>query len=194
MVQISGEVKWPILPVILMGMPGSGKTTVGRELARQLQLEFRDCDEEIVKRIRISIPDYFARCGEVGFRQKEAEVIADLKDFPGVFSLGGGALTGVVNQRQLAGKTLVYLESSKSTLLARIGVDSGRPLLDGGEGLAAKLEALALVREPVFEKLARIRIRVDELTVAQIVTKIISKLEVLEQNRKANTVSPQCRL
>lgn len=171
-----------ILPIILIGMPGSGKTTVGKELATRLNLAFRDCDAEIVKQIRITIPEYFARYGEAGFRLKEAEVVAELKDFPGVFSLGGGALTQSVNQRHLAGKTLVYLESSVQTIMARIGADSGRPLLDGQNNLSVKLELLASQREVVFKNLAKLQIPVDGLTVAEIVTDIIAKLGITENS------------
>lgn len=177
------DISRDLLPIVLMGLPGSGKTTVGRKLASWFGLPFRDCDEEIVKRIKISIPEYFARHGEAGFREKEAAVIADLKEFPGVFSLGGGALTQLVNRRVLVGKTLVYLQSSVATIVRRIGADSGRPLLDGAENLQAKLELLAAQREVVFEDLARIRVQVDDLTIPQIVAEIVSELKSIQMGR-----------
>ncbi|HLP41844.1 MAG TPA: shikimate kinase, partial [Fibrobacteria bacterium] len=110
---------------------GSGKTTIGRQLAMALHREFRDSDHEIVGRTGASIPLIFEIEGEAGFRKREREVIGDITSEPGlVLATGGGAILAEENRRVLRERgTVVYLYATIEQLLRRTAKDRNRPLL-----------------------------------------------------------------
>src|SRR5262249_56627580 len=114
----------------LVGLPGSGKSTVGRQLARRLGLEFTDSDHVIEQRLGCSIRSFFEREGEEAFRDIEEEVIAQLCRQGGVLATGGGVVLRAVNRQRLreAG-TVVYLSASADQIYRRIRHDKKRPLL-----------------------------------------------------------------
>lgn len=117
--------------VVLVGMPGSGKTAVGTALARRLGVEFRDSDEEIVSAANRTIAEIFERDGEAFFREKEAQVIARLLSGPpGVLSTGGGAFLQQTNRAAISRKGVsVWLDAELDLLWTRVRHKNTRPLL-----------------------------------------------------------------
>ena len=165
--------------VILVGLPGSGKTTVGRQLARRLQLPFVDSDHLIEQRLRRSIRDYFESEGEESFRDVEQSVIDELTQAgPCVLSTGGGAVIRASNRghMHLRGK-VVYLNSSPDELFRRLRHDSSRPLLQVGNPLA-RLRDLYAVRDPLYRQTAHFVIETGRPSVATLVNMIVMQLEL----------------
>lgn len=147
---------------ILIGPPGSGKSSVGKALSRELSLSFQDSDALIVEQEGRSIPEIFAAVGESGFRTIEREVVLGaLGSEVGVLSLGGGAILDEYVQRALLSShaEIIFLRIGLSQVLSRIGVKGERPLLTGDpEGQWVKLFK---AREPIYRSLASIEIATD---------------------------------
>ena len=134
---------------VLVGLPGSGKSTIGRRLARALGVELLDTDAAIEQRTGRTIADIFATDGEAGFRRIEEDVVrAALAEHDGVVSLGGGAVTSPGVCEALAGHTVVYLEISAREGVRRTGGNAVRPLLAGPDR-AEKFRALMAKRIPL---------------------------------------------
>jgi shikimate kinase len=129
-------------PIVLVGMMGAGKTSVGRRLAGLLHVPFRDCDHEIEAAAGMSVPEVFARFGEPAFRAGERRVVARLLgEGPGVLATGGGAFVDPETRaviRQAA--TSVWLRADIETLWDRVRGRPGRPLLDCPDPKAALVE------------------------------------------------------
>lgn len=141
--------------IFLVGMPGAGKTTIGRQLARRLHRRFIDADHELERRTGVSIPVIFEIEGEAGFRDREAKVIADLAAEPNlVVATGGGAVLRPENRAQLrqAGM-VVYLQVSPQILYERTRHDQNRPLLQVADP-KARLEELFSLRDPLYREVA----------------------------------------
>ena len=143
--------------VFLVGLMGSGKTTVGRRLARLLGRDFVDSDHEIVRRTGAEIPLIFEIEGEAGFRRREKEVIDDLTQRQSVvLATGGGAVLDADNRSWLHDRgCVVYLRASTAHLLERTRGDRNRPLLQTGDP-KRKLEQLFEVRDPLYKETAHI--------------------------------------
>ena len=143
--------------IYLIGPMGSGKTAVGRELAKDLGLVFLDSDLEIEKRTGVDIPYIFEKEGEAGFRAREAAVIADLCKLEGVVvATGGGAILNDHSREQLAATGLViYLRTEVEEQLKRTRRTLNRPLLANGNRRET-LERLAQVRAPLYAQIADI--------------------------------------
>ncbi|MGH8253232.1 MAG: shikimate kinase [Steroidobacteraceae bacterium] len=141
--------------VFLIGPMGSGKTAVGRQVARLLELPFIDSDHEIELRTGADIPLIFEREGEAGFRKREREAIATLSNRNGVvLATGGGAVLDADNRRLLAERGwVVYLETSVAQQAERAGRTRHRPLLSTGDP-RQRLEELMQVREPLYRETA----------------------------------------
>jgi shikimate kinase len=167
--------------VFLVGPMGSGKTAVGRQLARRLGLGFVDSDAEIESRTGVDIPFIFEKEGEEGFRVRECEVIDELSRRPGiVLATGGGAILSAASRERLAGRgVVVYLETSVGQQLARTRRNRRRPLLLTGDP-RARLESLLAVREPLYRSIAAITVRTDGRRVASVVEEIERELGALE--------------
>ena len=151
--------------IVLVGLPGSGKSTVGPLVAAALGWPFVDLDEEIVRAVGQSIPEIFAAEGEIGFRLREREVTAGLGQLgPVVLAPGGGWLLDPFNLGALGGALLVvYLEVSPEVAAARIGGEGGgRPLLAGGD-LASRLADLLRQRKNLYLQ-ANHTVSVDSLS------------------------------
>lgn len=138
-------------PVVLVGMMGVGKSTVGRKLAALLDLPFTDADEEIAAAAQLSVSEIFERFGEDYFRDGERRVIARLLDSdPGVIATGGGAFVQDETRRLILEKGIaVWLDSDVKTLVERVSRKDTRPLLRGGDPqeIIARLKA---EREPFY--------------------------------------------
>jgi shikimate kinase len=145
--------------VVLIGMPGSGKTAVGRALARMLDADFVDCDDEIVAAANMSIPEIFARYGETFFRDRESEVLARLLNGSArILSTGGGAWMQPRNRALIADRGVaLWLDADLDTLWSRVRGRDTRPLLAGPDG-RARLAALYAERHPVYATAA---LRID---------------------------------
>jgi len=163
----------------LIGLPGSGKSTVGRQLARRLQLPFVDSDHVIEERLGCPIRQYFEREGEESFRDVEAAVIDDLTlaDW-GVLSTGGGAVLREENRRHLHQRgQVVYLKSTPDELFRRLRHDRNRPLLQVADPLA-RLRDLYAIRDPLYRETAHFTIETGRPSVATLVNMIVMQLEL----------------
>lgn len=148
--------------IFLIGPMGSGKTAVGRYLARVLDLPFVDSDHEVEQRTGADIPLIFEREGEAGFRVREREVIGELTARPGVvLATGGGAVLDERNREDLRMRGwVVYLETSVAHQTERAGRTRHRPLLQGTDP-AQRLEELMRVREPLYRQTADLLVCTD---------------------------------
>ncbi|MFZ6725256.1 bifunctional shikimate kinase/3-dehydroquinate synthase AroKB [Undibacterium sp. MH2W] len=163
--------------IFLVGLMGSGKTTVGRALARKLNKRFIDSDHEIEARTGVSIPVIFEIEGEVSFRQREADVIRDLtaqNDI--VLATGGGAILNPDSLRYLHERgTVIYLRAGISSILQRTKNDKNRPLLRTADP-RKKLEELEAQRHPLYQKAAHLVIETGRPNVQHLVQNILDKL------------------
>lgn len=164
--------------ISLVGLPGSGKSTVGRQLARRLQLRFSDSDHVIEQRIGCPIREYFEREGETAFRDIEEQVIDELTQQSGVLSTGGGAVLRDANRQRLhtRGK-VVYLKSTPEELMRRLRHDTQRPLLQVGDPLQ-RLRELYAARDPLYRETAHFVIDTGRPSVATLVNMIVMQLEL----------------
>ncbi len=144
--------------IYLVGPMGSGKTAVGRQLARDLHMAFLDTDAEIERRTGVDIPYIFEKEGEAGFREREREVIDKIAGLSGyVVATGGGAVLHPGNRARLkASGVVVYLHASVDEQLKRTGRSQHRPLLRS-EDPRRVLERLMDIRAPLYEEIAEIR-------------------------------------
>ena len=161
--------------IALVGLPGSGKSTVGRQLARRLQLPFIDSDQVIEQRLGCSIREYFEREGEERFRDIEESVIDDLtQTHQGVLSTGGGSVLRPINRERLRSRgQVVYLHCSPDEVFRRLRHDSNRPLLQVNDPLR-RLSDLYSVRDPLYREIASLVIETGRPSVSALVTSIIS--------------------
>ncbi len=165
--------------IFLIGPMGAGKTTIGRQIAKNLGVDFADSDHEIEQRTGASIPLIFEIEGEEGFRRREREVIGDLTRRKGiVLATGGGAVLDTANRNHLAGRgTVIYLHASLDHLLKRTARDRNRPLLQT-EDPRARLEGIIKIREPLYREIADIIIDTDSNTVRATVRMIEDQLQM----------------
>lgn len=160
--------------IFLIGPMGSGKTAVGRQLARLLGVPFYDSDAEVERRAGVDIPYIFEQEGEAGFRQREIEAIDALTRLePVVMATGGGAILRPENRAVLRERgTVVYLETSLGQQLQRVGSGKGRPLLRDGDP-AERLRALRAEREPIYRQLADHVVHTDNRRVVRVAGQIL---------------------
>ncbi|MGP0171815.1 shikimate kinase AroK [Pseudomonas sp. NCHU5208] len=166
--------------VILVGPMGAGKSTIGRLLAKELRLPFKDSDKEIEQRTGANIPWIFDVEGEQGFREREQSVIAELCQQDGlVLATGGGAVMRVENRQALhAGGRVVYLHASVEQQIERTARDRNRPLLRNANP-AQVLRDLMALRDPLYRELADIVIETDERPPRMVVQEILARLDML---------------
>jgi shikimate kinase len=163
--------------IVLIGAPGSGKSTIGSALAAHLQWPFVDTDALIELKESKKITDLFVENGEGYFRAVEFETLQEvLKDESAVISLGGGAPISERAQDALASSDsiIVFLDVSLATAAPRVGFNRDRPLLLGNP--RAQWQSLSDQRRPIYEKLATQSIKVDDMTVDEIISIIESEL------------------
>lgn len=165
---------------VLVGLPGAGKSTSGRRLAKILAVPFADSDRVIATVAGRSVQEIFTDSGEVGFRQLEATTIADaLVSFDGVLSLGGGALTTESTRLALTAcdAPVVLLRATLQTLTKRVGDGRSRPLL--ADDPATRLAELRRDREPVYLGVATITVDTDGRTPGQVAATVAARLHEL---------------
>lgn len=180
--------------ISLIGLPGSGKSTVGRQLARRLDLPFFDSDTEIERRLGCSIREYFEREGEERFRDFEEATLAELVLSGGsealpspqaVLSTGGGTVLRPANRARLRESGyVVYLRSNPEDVFKRLRHDRNRPLLQVGDPLQ-RLRDLFSVRDPLYRDTAHFVIETGRPSVASLVNTIVMQLEL------SRTVAPK---
>ena len=163
----------------LVGLPGSGKSTVGRHLSRRLQLPFFDSDQVIEQRLGCSIREFFEREGEQRFRDLEAEVIDELTRLPeAVISTGGGSVLRAENRERLRGRgQVVYLRSHPDELFRRLRHDKKRPLLQVADPLQ-RLRDLYAERDPLYRETAHYIIETGRPSVSTLVNMIVMQVEL----------------
>lgn len=164
---------------------GAGKTTIGRQLATTLKMEFKDSDHEIVHRTGASIPLIFEIEGEEGFRRREIDVIDQLTQEENlVLATGGGAVLKEINRSHLRERgTVIYLYASIEQLLQRTSKDKNRPLLQTADP-RTKLEELLEHRDPLYREVAHMVVHTDERSIRSVIKEILVRLR---EHSKAQT-------
>lgn len=176
--------------VSLVGLPGGGKSTVGRQLARRIGARFLDSDAVLEERIGMPIRRFFEQFGEAAFRDREEAVIDELTRADAadatyadgtrglVLATGGGALLRPINRQRLHERTtVVYLRSTPEELYRRLRHDTQRPLLQVADP-QAKLRELYEQRHPLYEETAHYCVDTGRPSVATLVNMITMQLEV----------------
>jgi shikimate kinase len=160
---------------ILIGPPGAGKSTVGPLLAARLEVGFTDTDAAIEAKAGKPVSDIFVEDGEPAFRALERAAVADaLEDPGGIVAIGGGAVLDPQTQQLLAGRPVVYLETSFAVAAQRVGLGQARPLLIGNP--RATLKILLEQRLPVYARLATVTVPTDNRQPADIADEIAGRL------------------
>jgi shikimate kinase len=158
-------------PIVLVGAPGAGKSTVGALLAERLGVTFRDVDAVIVERTGKSIAEIFTDDGETAFRALEEQVTAELLPLPGVLSLGGGAVLSATTRAALRDHRVVWLKVGLAQSVKRVGLDTARPLLLGN--VRGQLRKLLDERAALYREVGTEVIDTDNTTPAEIVEMIM---------------------
>ncbi|MEO6886357.1 MAG: shikimate kinase [Jatrophihabitantaceae bacterium] len=163
--------------VVLIGLPGSGKSTTGRRLAKILAVPFADSDELVEAATGRHVRELFATAGEDGFRELETAAIATaLERFDGVLALGGGAVLSAKTRAALEASAvpIVLLQAPLPTLAIRVGDGRTRPLLAADP--PGRLATLATEREPLYAALATMTVQTENRTLGQVAAHIAAKL------------------
>lgn len=165
--------------IILVGLPGCGKSTVGRQLGRRLGLPFVDSDAVIERRAGMPIKDFFEQFGEPAFRDLEEQVIDELTQQPAsVLATGGGAVLRPATRERLSARgTVVYLRASPERLIQRLRRDTKRPLLQVADPLK-RLKALQRERDPLYQAVARYVIDVQSTSLSMLVNRVLMQIEL----------------
>jgi shikimate kinase len=163
--------------ILLVGMMGAGKTTVGRLLAERFDCPYVDSDEQVEAATGRTVPELFEVDGEAAFRAAESAALAGAlaTDGPIVVAVAGGAVLDPANRDRLRRSgTVVWLRAEPATLAGRVGDGVGRPLLDGDP--AAALDRLDRVRRPLYREVADVAVDVDGLTAAEVADEVLKAL------------------
>ncbi len=167
--------------IFLIGPMGAGKSTIGRQLAQMLNMDFLDSDAVIEERAGADIDWIFDIEGEAGFRKRESRILHELTQAQGlVLSKGGGCLLAKDNRNVLSARGIVvYLETTVDKQFERTQRDKKRPLLQT-EDPYKTLEELARIRNPLYEEIADITIQTDEQSAKVVATQIIDLIDNLQ--------------
>jgi shikimate kinase len=162
--------------LVLVGMMGAGKTTVGRMVAGQLGWGYLDSDEQVMAATGRTVAELFSERGEAAFRAEEARVLAEALSGsePVVVAAAGGVVLSPHNRALLArAGTVVWLRADPATLAGRVGSGTHRPLL--GDDPPSALVALDAARRPFYSELARVVIDVDELSPDEVAAEVVRR-------------------
>ncbi len=172
---------------VLVGLPGAGKSTIGRRVAAALEMKLVDTDVQIERQTGRTIASIFADDGESAFRAIEEKVVSEaLASHSGVVSLGGGSILSERTRTLLADHTVVYLEISVAEGLRRTGANSARPLLAGPDPRAT-YQHLMRTRRPLYRSIATIRVRTDGRSPARVVGQVVAKLKQYYEQAGSNS-------
>lgn len=160
--------------IVVVGAPGSGKSTVGALLAERLEVPFIDVDQVIEGRAGKPIAEIFADDGEPAFRQLETAVTLELLDQPGVLSLGGGAVTSERIRQALTGHRVIWLKVSAGAAARRVGLNTARPLLLGN--VHGTLVRLMAERQPLYAAVATDDVETDALEPDAVVARLLERV------------------
>ena len=168
-----------MLRIALVGLPGSGKSTIGRQLARRLGLTALDTDHVIEQRLGCPIREYFEREGEASFRDVEQAVIDDVtQSHNGILSTGGGSVLRLANREHLHSRCqVVYLRSSPEEIFRRLRHDMQRPLLQVDDPLT-RLRDLYAIRDPLYRETAHFVVETGRPSVANLLNMVVMQLEL----------------
>ena len=165
--------------IVLVGVPGAGKTTVGKLLAKNLGVDFFDSDQVIESRAGKSVSDIFTQDGEPAFRKLEHDVIVELLDSNNVvLALGGGSLGNDETRAKVKDATTVLLVAGLAQAVDRVVMNRNRPLLLGN--VRGQLADLMAAREPFYKEVAAIAVDTSKLIPSEVVTEIVSELGKIE--------------
>ena len=165
--------------IVLVGIPGSGKTTVGSLLSSALGVHFFDSDQVIEAKSGKTVPEIFTNDGEAAFRKLEAETVAELlQNDNEVIALGGGSLLNEQTRSLVKGNTVIWLTATLAQTVNRVGLARNRPLLLGN--VRGQLSTLMQDREPLYEEVASFKIDTTDLLPNQVVETILAQLKVGE--------------
>jgi shikimate kinase len=164
--------------IFLIGPMGAGKTTMGRQIAKRLHMDFADSDHAIEAHTGVDIPLIFEKEGEAGFRKREMAIIDELTQQQNlVLATGGGAILAEENRRHLKQRGIViYLQSDIKYLIERTRHDKNRPLLQTANP-AAKLRELMTIREPLYLQTADIIINTGQQSIRSVINTILDKIK-----------------
>ena len=178
--------------LILVGMMGSGKTTMGRALAKHLGKDFVDSDEEIIKRTGVTVPHIFDVEGEAGFRQRETAAIRELTGrYNMVLATGGGAVLDGQNRTMLQQNGIViYLKANAHDLWQRTRHDRNRPLLQT-ENPYAKLIELFQQRDPLYRQVSDIVVQSGKQSAHALMLRLVDEIDAFKRNIIGT--EPTCR-
>ena len=166
-------------PIVLVGVPGAGKTTVGKLLARAMNVDFFDSDQVIESRAGKSVSDIFTQDGEPAFRKIEHDVVCDLlQNDAAVLALGGGSLGNDDTRTQVSKAKVVWLIAGLAQAVDRVGMNRNRPLLLGN--VRGQLADLMTAREPLYKEVATIAVDTSKLIPSEVVQAITDELTKLE--------------
>jgi shikimate kinase len=158
--------------LVFVGAPGSGKTTIGKQVAEKLSVEFIDVDNEIEMDEKTTISEIFVKKGEAYFRQLERAKISELlNSFDGVLSLGGGSVLDELTRQALAIAPVVWLKVSSGDASSRVGLGLSRPVLMGN--VRSTLVKLLEERTPLYEEVADWEIDTSGKSIEQVVQEVL---------------------
>lgn len=165
--------------ISLVGLPGSGKTTVGRQLARRLRLPFVDSDHALEAHLGCSIREFFEREGEQRFRDMESQMLETLtREGSKVLSTGGGSVLRPENRAHLRDRSqVVYLKSTPEELFRRLRHDTQRPLLQVADPMG-RLRDLFRDRDPLYQDIAHFVLETGRPSVSTLVNMVVMQLEM----------------
>ena len=178
--------------IYLIGPMGSGKTAVGKQLAKLLKVPFYDSDTEIEKTAGVDIPFIFEKEGEASFRKRECEAIDLLTQLNGiVLATGGGAILAEENRKHLKARgKVVYLHTSIEQQLERTRHSRHRPMLNVADP-EQRLRSLFAIRSPLYESVATIIVNTDHRRVVAVAQDIIDKLQLTKVSQSVDAPSDE---
>jgi len=166
--------------IVLIGLRGSGKTTVGRILAQKLGRELVEMDELVTRKTGLAIPEIVKKYGWDRFREIEEEITNQVAKLDNIINAsGGGVVTGEKNITKLKQKgVLVWLQAGVDTLVKRIGEDSQRPPLAGGRTGREDMEITLKERKPLYQRAADLSVSTEDKTPEEVAEAIINLLKL----------------